>query len=303
MAHDLTTFSGRLQHFQELIHPKFFFAGDEEVLRAHEQVKMGKAGMEDEKLVNACIHGPSGDIIPRMGRVAAIMPVNIPIISAMLSCPASNIPGTLFLHWANQTYNAYCNYCQRSSKEVDLNSSLKAYGLAVGSACSLAYGLGKAFERAPPSVKRLGVLIPMLATGAANMSNLGFTRMGEILEGTQVYDHEKRERGLSKHAGFQGVLQTGLSRGLIVPSACLLVPPIAEVAFGKLKLLPKPASLGIKAFQLGWICIALQVALPAALATFPQESKYDVASLEPQFHHLMDSKNEPVKYLYANKGL
>jgi hypothetical protein len=34
--------------------------------------------------------------------------------------------------------------------------------------------MGKAFERAPPSVKRFGVLIPMLATAAANCSNIGF---------------------------------------------------------------------------------------------------------------------------------
>ena len=149
---------------------------------------MGTAGLDDKKLVDACIHGPSGDIIHKLGRVSAITPVNIPIISAMLSCPPTNVPGTLFLHWANQTYNAYCNYCNRASKDVDMNASMKAYGLAVGSACTLAYGLGKAFEKAPPRVKRLGVLIPMLATGAANMSNLGFTRMGEILEGTQVYD-------------------------------------------------------------------------------------------------------------------
>ena len=303
MVHDLTTFVGRLKHFQELVHPKFFFVGDEEILDAQRKMKLQTGGLDDQKLVNACIHGPTGEIIPMLGRVSAIAPVNIPLISAMLSCPATNVPGTLFLHWANQTYNAYCNYCNRAGKEVDINSTAKAYGLAVGSACSLAYGLGKAFERAPPGVKKWGMFIPMLATGAANMSNIGFTRMGEILEGTQVYDIDKREMGLSKHAGLQGVLQTGLSRGLMVPSACLLVPPIAQAVFAKVGMVPKAGSPGNKLFQLVWVCIALQIALPAALATFPQESTYDVTTLEPQFHHLLDTNHRPIKYLYANKGL
>ncbi len=38
-------------------------------------------------------------VIPRMFRVSAIAPVNIPIVSLMLICPATNVPGTLFLHW------------------------------------------------------------------------------------------------------------------------------------------------------------------------------------------------------------
>ena len=38
--------------------------------------------------------------------------------------------------------------------------------------------------------------------------------MGEIVEGTCVYDHEKTERGLSKVAGLQGVVQTGEWVGL-----------------------------------------------------------------------------------------
>ena len=305
--YDLTVFTGRLSFFSEMVHPRFFFAGDEDIKKAQEELKKGTASASEmktyQKLVESTVHGPSGDIIPRFGRVSAIAPVNIPLVSLMLTCPASNVPGTLFLHWANQTYNAYCNYCNRAGKEVDVNESMKAYGLAVGSACTLAYGLGKAFERAPPRIKRFGVLIPMLATGAANFSNLGFSRMGEIVNGTTVYDEEKNDRGLSKVAGLQGVVQTGFSRGLMVPSACLLIPVVAESIFGKLKLLPKAGGAGIKIFQLTWICFALQGALPAALAVFPQTSTYEVAELEPQFHFLVDSKNKPVKQLFANKGL
>ena len=58
------------------------------------------------------------------------------------------------------------------------------------SACAFAYGLGKAIERAPPVVKKFGVIIPLLATSAANISNIGFTRIDEIVTGTPVTDEE-----------------------------------------------------------------------------------------------------------------
>lgn len=56
-----------------------------------------------------------------------------------------------------------------------------AYSLAVGSAYTLAYGLGKLYERGPPVLKKFGVLIPCLATAAANVSNIGLTRISDYL--------------------------------------------------------------------------------------------------------------------------
>jgi hypothetical protein len=66
----------------------------------------------------------------------------------------------------------------------------QAYGLAVVSACGFAYGLGKVVERGPPALKAMGVLIPLLSVGAANISNLGFTRISEMTEGVAVTDDE-----------------------------------------------------------------------------------------------------------------
>lgn len=67
---------------------------------------------------------------------------------------------------------------------------MTAYVLAVGSACSLAYGLGKLYQYAPPSIRKYGFIIPCLATAAANVSNLAFTRISELTEGTPVSDSE-----------------------------------------------------------------------------------------------------------------
>jgi len=71
------------------------------------------AKKEHQLLVDATVHPASGDIIPSWVRVSGIAPVNIPLIYLMLACPATNMPGTLFLHWVNQSYNAVTNFHHR----------------------------------------------------------------------------------------------------------------------------------------------------------------------------------------------
>jgi len=183
-----------------------------------------------------------------------------------------------------------------------MQASLKAYGLAVGSACALAYGLGKAYERAPPSVKKWGVLIPCLATAAANVSNLVFTRMDEAISGTVVTDAEGKEWGKSKTAGLTGVGQTAVTRAVMLPTSCLLLPPAVEALAAKAGLVPQ-GKLPLTMFRLALIYLALQGALPAALAVFPQRVTYDVSELEEPFRHLKDSQGRPITTLHSNKGL
>lgn len=67
------------------------------------------------------------------------------------------------------------------------------YGLAVSSACLFAYGLGKVVARVP-RLQRFGILIPCIATAAANVSNVGFTRIDEIINGAPVADEEGNVR-------------------------------------------------------------------------------------------------------------
>ena len=257
---------------------------------------------QHQQMVDATIHPASGAIIPAAVRVAGIAPVNIPLIFAMLLCPSSNVPGTLFLHWVNQSYNAYTNYHHRSGRDFDMTAALKAYGLAVGSACTLAYGLGKAYERAPPSIKKYGVLIPVLATAAANCSNVALTRMDEVFTGSMVRDADGTEYGKSIVAGIKGVAQTAGTRAVLLPCSCLLLPPAIEALAAKARILPK-GTAGLTAFRLLMIYLSLQGALPAALAIFPQTIEYNVEDLEEPFHHLVNDKGKPITKLYSNKGL
>ena len=275
--YDLGTYFGRLQHFIGMTDPSTLLSSNTTVQEAqtilNNYQKTGVMCGSDgdmwgyRKLTDAAIHPASNEIIPRMFRVSAIAPVNIPIVFLMLQCPASNVRGTLFLHWLNQSYNTACNYANRSGAEQSFSQTATAYVLAVGSACSFAYGLGRL-----PFAARYGPVIPLAATAAANVSNLGFTRSSEITVGAPVRDHEGTVRGISKAAGTQGVVQTALTRCVLVPAACLMLPPLTMSVLKGRHWLPRSGA-AIVAVELAVIYGSLQAAMPAALAVFPQVSE------------------------------
>jgi hypothetical protein len=195
---DLSTYWGRLQHFVALTDPRTLLYSDTQIneyrgyLNAFKSTGV-KTGSDAEmwkyrQVVESAVHPVTEEILFPLVRVSAIAPVNIPIVFAMIACPASNVPVTMFLHWLNQSYNTACNYANRSGKAMDMEATAKAYGLAVSSACIFAYGLGKAVERGPPILKRVGIIIPVIATAAANISNVGFTRIDEVMNGAPVSD-------------------------------------------------------------------------------------------------------------------
>lgn len=192
---NMTSFYGRFRHFINVTNPYSLIYSNKEVMTAIDIVNKKRYGKDDEfiqakRLVDAAVHPATGDIIPRLFRVSAIAPVNIPIVFAMIACPASNVPGTLFLHFINQSYNTLCNYYNRSGSDQSIDQIVKAYVLAVGSACSIAYGLGRLVSNGPPALKRFGILIPCLSTAFASCSNLGFTRYDEIAGGVSLIDKD-----------------------------------------------------------------------------------------------------------------
>lgn len=188
-----STFMERFLMYCRVTDPSTLIYDDKRVKLAQYELKSGLSIPDErrqlnEKIIQAAIHPSSGEIIPRLFRVSAIAPFNIPLVFAMISCPASNVPGTLFLHWVNQSYNAACNYANRSGAEQSNEQLLKAYTLAVSSACTIAYGLGKVVDKGPKVLRGMGILIPCIATAVANVSNISFTRMDEIISGVKVSD-------------------------------------------------------------------------------------------------------------------
>lgn len=194
-----STFGERFLHYVKITDPSTLIYSDDRVLAAKKWLEEHPDETKDDsndsnernlsnKIVQAAVHPVTGEIIPKLFRVSAISPVNIPIVFAMITCPASNVAGTLFLHWLNQSYNTACNYANRSGADQSMDQLMKAYGLAVTSACTLAFGMGKIATKLGPKMKGLGILIPLLATSAANVSNIAFTRMDEITNGSQLFN-------------------------------------------------------------------------------------------------------------------
>lgn len=310
----MATFQERFLHFLQVTDPRTLLTSAARSREAATVLRRCKeqglqCGSESEmrdlrRIVDATTHPVTGLVIPAPFRVSAIAPVNIPLVYMMLTTPASNVPFTLFLHWLNQSYNTACNFYNSGGGGTGgrWEETAKAYVLATASACTLAFGLGKAMERAPASVRRFGVVIPCLATAAANCSNLGITRMGELTQGAPLLDESGRSVGLSPKAGMVCVAQTALTRCVLVPAACLLLPPVAIYGLRSLRLVPTgPRALVV--LELAIIYASLQAALPAALAVFPQAAAFPVSALEKRFHALKDQQGRPIHILYANKGL
>ena len=129
--------------------------------------------------------------------------------------------GTLLIHVGNQSFNAGCNYFNRSGAGAPLDTMGTAYGLAVGSACAIALGMGKLVQKVS-ALQRFAIWI--LSTAAASSSNLAFTRADELKYGADVVDIDGKSHGKSIIAGQQGVFQTALSRCVMIPFAVVLLP-------------------------------------------------------------------------------
>lgn len=89
-------------------------------------------------------------------------------------------------------------------------------------------------------------------------------------------------RGLSKIAGYTGVAQTAVTRCMLVPCACMLLPSMLMGMMKKRRMLPT-SKAALTAIELTVIYGSLQLAMPAALAVFPQVSirhKYSQVSIQ-----------------------
>lgn len=300
---------GRFRHFLDVTDPRTLFVTDlpkyQKLLADYKEGVRAPETTDDDlwyakKVVDSVIHPVTGEVLPWPVRMSAIAPVNIPIVYFMLT--ATSPTAQLFLQWLNQTYNSACNYYNRSGAEISMSALGEAYGLAVAASCGLAYGLGKAIQKAPPSIKRFGVLVPYLAVASANVSNVCFTRKAEITDGVPVVDEEGNVRGISKTAGLKGVVQSAGTRATLLPMACMLLPPVVMGGLNRMGLskVGGKVRLGV---ELAVIYASLQLALPGAIAVFPQRTLYQPKDLEPEFHSLKDSMGRPVTALYANKGL
>lgn len=132
--YDLDTFWGRYMHFIDITNPMGLFVSENSIMESQKVIADYKSTgimkftseemWSHKKIVDAAVH-PSGEITPAFARVSAIAPINIPLVWAMIACPASNVAGTMFLQWLNQSYNTACNYYNRSGNDMSMTETAK----------------------------------------------------------------------------------------------------------------------------------------------------------------------------------
>jgi len=306
--YDMSTFMGRTLAFYEVIDPRHLLVGQAEIDKAkallEDYKKAGNkapAGVTDEQLWEAktCIdincHPVTGEALFAPGRMSAFVPANVPIVIFMTM--ASGAPMIALSQVTNQTYNVVCNYVNRSGVEVDFMALGKSYLLAVSSAITIAV-TGNKLVGAIPALQSLGILVPYSAVAMAGSANLAFTRMDEWNgRGTPVKDADGKEAGFSLAAGKTAVMQTVISRCLLLPIVPMVLPGLVCKAAGITGFGPKLAA------ELVLVITAYVGVMPACLAVLPPTMELDVKDLEPEFHNLVDKKGAPITKVYGNKGL
>lgn len=136
---------------------------------------------------------------------------------------------------------------------MDVTNLAQSFGLAVLTSCAIAISSSKAVARYQ-SLQRFKMFIPYLSVVSASTANLLFSRMEEWKNGVPVFDAPGKEAkkvshtvdkarfcnlksfnffkflftqlGTSPLAGYQGVMQTIVTRAWLVPVPALFFTPI-----------------------------------------------------------------------------
>uniref|UniRef100_A0A0G4FSS4 Sideroflexin n=1 Tax=Chromera velia CCMP2878 TaxID=1169474 RepID=A0A0G4FSS4_9ALVE len=296
-----------------------------------EEVK--KAGL----VVSACCNPSSRRLLNPFVRLAAFVPCNVPLVAGFLLSPPG-IFWTVFMQWINQTYNALFNLAQANeagSEETknERQAILTAYAVAVVSSISLSLGVRPfvasllthllSSSAVPLSRQTLNRAVYLVGTycgiAGAGAINLILIRFRELVEGIPVSVKAASvggDFGKSRSAAFRAIAATATTR-LASPVIITAFPPAFLFVLGKVlpsSFFSSPPVL--LTFELLSCTLALWLALPAALALFPQRCRMKSSFLETeelrrraveaagggQGSEASESDSAPPLWVYFDKG-
>ena len=128
--YDQATYTGRLQHFMEMVDPRSLLTSDAELAAAQallnqfDKTKTKPAGVTDaamwnaKKIKDAIIHPVTGEQMFLPGRMSAFVPVNTVPTAMMLM--ASTTPQVLGAQWFNQTVVSLPQINRASTQHMSL---------------------------------------------------------------------------------------------------------------------------------------------------------------------------------------
>ncbi|CDW88434.1 sideroflexin [Stylonychia lemnae] len=322
-VYDQSTFYGRFMHFQRVVDPRNFFITKERIQQSKQMVENSRkqqAAQNNKPLLlssqdysqlarAAYIVGSStsrdtGEEIPRLMRMCAFLPANIPILFGMLLSPPS-VANTIFWQWFNQSFNAGLNYGNRNASSPYTTKDLAfGYSAAVGSSVTMALLLRKLFSNVSKNVTGakfilVNSVVASIASGTAGFLNTFCMRKVEMTNGIEVFrDQDLTEKvGKSKVCAERAIMETATSR-IFLSFACLMTPAVIFYAFERMGRTPSGSKAKIF-FEAGVFTFSLMFALPASIALFPQIGVMKIDQVEQELRSI----NQDIKVLYYNKGL
>lgn len=299
--YDQSTFSGRLRHLLDITDPRALFTSSKRLQECVDLLDAFKNNQLPEVVTNKDLWAAQKvKQILMPFRMSGYVPFGtVTVVGMML--PNPTFKQMIFWQWMNQSHNACVNYSNRNAtKPTPTSRFVIGYIGAVTSAISIAVGLSKLIKKAnafSPAAKMLiQRFVPFPAVASANVCNVFLMRNNELTEGIEVLDQNRNTVGTSKIAARKAVVSTAGTR-VFLPAPLLIIPPIIMNALEKTNFLrcnPR-FHLPINAV----VCtICFGLALPVAIALFPQYASIKTKDLEPE---IQKATNEEV--LIYNKGL
>ncbi|OJD30188.1 mitochondrial cation transporter [Diplodia corticola] len=254
-----------------------------------------------KKIIDSTLHPDTGEPVFLPFRMSCYVMSNLVVTVGMLT-PGLGTAGTLGWQIANQSLNVAVNNANANkSTPLSVSQIAKSYFMAVGASCGVAYGLNSIVPRlkrvSPTTRTVLGRLVPFAAVVSAGVVNVFLMRGEEIRRGIDVYpvlseeqkkkaeeagdEEAQKSLGKSKTAAKLAVGETALSR-VINATPIMVLPPLILVRMQRTDWLKQRPRM-VLPINLGLILTTSLVALPFALAVFPQRQAISAKKLEPEF--------------------
>lgn len=313
--YDLSTYFGRVRHCADISDPSMLLNSTADIDAAKRAVWDFKNGVVPEmtphlwrskKILDSALHPDTGETVFLPFRMLSCVLLNLVVTAGMLT-PGLGAAGTVFWQVANQSLNVAINISNANkSHPLTTRQIATNYALAVSASCSVALGLNALVPRLrnllPATKTVLGRLVPFAAVVSAGIANVFLMRSEELKKGISVFDKDGNDLGSSKTAAFHAVGETAASR-VINATPVMAIPPLLLVRLQKTRMFKGKSKIFEAAVNIGLIFATSLVALPFALAVFPQRRTIDVASLEPQFQNLKDKDGREIHSVEFNRGI
>lgn len=313
--YNLSTYFGRVRHCADISDPSMLLNSGKDIEHARRLVWDYKNGTipqmtpdlwKAKKVLDSTLHPDTGETVLLPFRMSSCVLSNLVVTAGMLT-PGLGTAGTLFWQIANQSLNVAINI-SNANKSHPLTTQQIAtnYALAVSASCSVALGLNSIVPRlkslAPNTRMVLGRLVPFAAVVSAGIANVFLMRSEELKHGITVYDKSGEELGSSKTAAFYAVGETAASR-VINATPIMVLPPLLLVKLQQTRLLKGKLKFVETLANIGLIFATSLVALPFALAVFPQRRVLPVLAVETKFHGLKDKNGNEIDHVEFNRGI